>query len=86
MYQSEWTAKMVLHLFPHWNWLPGQNIDMWCYYSHADEVELFINGKSQGVRRKSVAPSSPYHALWHVVFEPGEVKVVSRLHGKKIAQ
>ena len=53
MYQSEWTDKPVLHLFPHWNWLEGQEIDMWCYYNNADEVELFINGKSQGVRRKA---------------------------------
>ena len=52
LYQSEWTDKDVLHLFPHWNWLPGQTIDMWCYYNHADEVELFINGQSQGVRRE----------------------------------
>ena len=52
MYQSEWTQKPVLHLFPHWNWLPGQTIDMWCYYNQADEVELFINGKSQGIRKK----------------------------------
>ena len=54
MYQSEWTKKPVLHLFPHWNWLPGQQIDMWCYYNQADEVELFINGKSQGIRKKKV--------------------------------
>ena len=52
MYQSEWTLKPVLHLFPHWNWLPGQTIDMWCYYNQADEVELFVNGKSQGIRKK----------------------------------
>lgn len=54
MYQSEWTKKPVLHLFPHWNWFPGQQIDMWCYYNQADEVELFINGKSQGIRKKKV--------------------------------
>ena len=54
MYQSEWTKKPVLHLFPHWNWLPGQQIDMWCYYNQADEVELFINGKSQGIRKKKM--------------------------------
>ena len=64
LYQSEWTQKPVLHLFPHWNWLPGQTVDMWCYYNHADEVELFINGKSQGtarscVSRPSVPPDSP---------------------------
>ena len=25
MYQSEWTDKTVLHIFPHWNWAPGKN-------------------------------------------------------------
>ena len=52
MYQSEWTQQPMLHLFPHWNWVPGDTIDLWAYYNQADEVELFINGKSQGVRRK----------------------------------
>lgn len=53
MYQSEWRPdKAVLHLFPHWNWEPGQTIDLWAYYNNADEVELFVNGKSQGVRSK----------------------------------
>lgn len=84
MYQSEWTDKPVLHLFPHWNWLDGQTIDMWCYYNHADEVELFINGKSQGVRRK--ADSHQYHVMWRVVFEPGEVKVVARKDGKTVGE
>ena len=32
LYQSEWTDTPVLHLFPHWNWTPGEQIDMWCYY------------------------------------------------------
>ena len=76
MYQSEWTNKPVLHLFPHWNWLSGQEIDMWCYYNNADEVELYVNGKSQGVRRK--ADSHVYHVSWRVKYEPGEVKVVAR--------
>ena len=87
MYQSEWTQKPVLHLFPHWNWMPGQEIDMWCYYNNADEVELYINGKSQGRRVKKahgeVAPgnsilNTEYHVGWRVKYEPGEVKVVAR--------
>jgi len=51
MYQSEWTEKPVLHLFPHWNWKIGQTVDIWSYYNNADEVELFLNGKSLGVKR-----------------------------------
>ncbi len=82
MYKSEWTDSDVLHLFPHWNWLPGQEIDMWCYYNNADEVELFINNKSQGVRKK--ADSHQYHVMWRVNFEPGEVKVVARKNGEVI--
>jgi beta-galactosidase len=84
MYQSEWTDRDVLHLFPHWNWLPGQTIDMWCYYNHADEVELFINGKSQGVRRK--VNDHQYHVMWRVKFEPGMVKVVARSKGKVVRE
>ena len=84
MYQSEWTDRPVLHLFPHWSWLEGQTVDLWCYYSQADEVELFINGRSQGVRRK--ADSHQYHVMWRVAFEPGEAKVVARRDGRVVAE
>ncbi len=84
MYQSEWTNQDVLHLFPHWNWIPGQPIDMWCYYNNADEVELFINGRSQGIRSKK--DDHQYHVMWRVAFEPGEVKVVSRKAGIQVAE
>ena len=83
MYQSEWTSKPVLHLFPHWNWLPGQTIDMWCYYNNADEVELFVNNVSQGVRRKQ---PHEYHVMWRVKFEPGEVRVVAKKNGSIVRE
>ena len=94
MYQSEWTQNPMLHLFPHWNWVPGDYIDMWCYYSGADEVELFINGKSQGVRRKTdhqpegwkPGLCTEYHVGWRVTFDPGEVKAVSRKDGKVVCE
>ncbi|SEE43857.1 glycoside hydrolase family 2 TIM barrel-domain containing protein [Prevotella sp. lc2012] len=90
MYQSEWTTKPVLHLFPHWNWVPGDEIDMWCYYNNADEVELFVNGKSQGVKRKTASKDDPlctaYHVGWRVTFDPGEVKAVSRKDGKVVCE
>jgi beta-galactosidase len=95
MYQSEWTQQPMLHLFPHWNWIPGDTIDLWCYYNQADEVELFVNGKSQGIRRKQMrnemgerrngtALNSEFHVGWRVTFEPGEVKAVSRKDGREV--
>ena len=83
MYQSEWTQKPVLHLFPHWNWVPGDYIDLWCYYNNADEVELFVNGISQGVRKKD---AHTYHVMWRVTFDPGEVKAVARKDGKVVCE
>jgi beta-galactosidase len=57
---------------------------MWCYFNQADEVELFINGRSQGVRRK--ADTHQYHVVWRVTFQPGEVKVVARKNGIEVRQ
>ena len=82
LYQSEWTDTPVLHLFPHWNWTPGEQIDMWCYYNNADEVELYINGVSQGIRSKD---ADHLHVVWNVTFDPGTVKVVARKDGIETA-
>ncbi|MGZ3924875.1 MAG: glycoside hydrolase family 2 TIM barrel-domain containing protein, partial [Flavisolibacter sp.] len=48
-YQSWWADKDVLHISPHWNWRgnEGKPIDVWVN-SNADNVELFLNGKSLG--------------------------------------
>jgi beta-galactosidase len=50
-YQSQWTEKPMLYLFPHWNWKgrEGQFIPVWCY-TNCDSVELFLNGRSIGVK------------------------------------
>jgi len=50
-YQSQWTDAPMLHLFPHWNWkgMEGQFIPVTCY-TNCDTVELFVNGKSAGVK------------------------------------
>jgi beta-galactosidase len=81
MYQSEWTNKTVLHLFPHWNWKQGDTVDIWAYYNNADEVELFLNNKSLGVRRKQ---GDDLHVMWRVNFVPGTLKAVSRKNGKEV--
>jgi len=79
MYQSEWSEKPVLHLFPHWNWGKSDTVDVWAYYSKAEEVELYLNGKSLGINKKS---DSSLHISWRVPFVPGTLKAVSRKNGK----
>ena len=101
MYQSVWRPdKQVLHLFPHWNWKEGEEIDLWAYYNNADQVELFVNGRSQGVRCKQPAGWKPgtsaskpllqgstdYHVQWRVKYEPGVVKAVARKEGRVVAE
>ena len=81
MYQSEWTDKDVLHIFPHWNWREGQTIDIWAYYNNADEVELFLNGESLGKRAKE---KDIYHAFWRVPYQKGTLKAISYKNGKEI--
>lgn len=79
MYQSEWTEKSVLHLLPHWNWEKGKTVEVWAYFSQADEVELFLNDKSLGIRKKGV---NDFHVKWSVNYEAGTLKAVSRKDGK----
>lgn len=83
MYQSEWTTKPVLHLFPHWNWQKDQEVDVWAYYNNADEVELFLNGKSLGKKAKQ---NDDLHISWRVKFEPGTIKAISRKDGKVVLE
>ena len=77
-YQSEWTSTPVLHVFPHWNWKQGEKIDVVAYFNNADEVELFLNGRSQGTKRKR---GDDMRVFWRLAFEPGVLKAVSRKNG-----
>ena len=80
MYQSEWTNKNVLHLFPHWNWNKGETVDVWAY-TNCDSVELFLNGKSLGMKVKT---PDDLHVWWRTVFEPGTLKAVGYKNGKEL--
>lgn len=83
MYQSEWTNKPMIHLLPHWNWKEGEDVDVWCYYNCADEVELYVNGESVGIQRKD---SVQLHATWNLEYKRGEIRAVSRKGGKVIKE
>lgn len=83
MYKSEWSKDTVLHLLPHWNWTPGKLVDVWAYYNMADEVELYLNGRSLGTRQKT---GDSLHVMWRIPFEPGRLQAVSRKAGKVVAK
>lgn len=98
LYKAELTNETTLHLFPHWNWGAetyagegiepsklGENgmVDLWAYYNNADEVELFVNGVSQGKKSKT---ADKLHAWWRVKYVPGEIKAVSYKDGKVVAE
>jgi beta-galactosidase len=78
LYQSEWTNTSVLHIFPHWNWKPGDVVDVWVY-TNCSEVELFLNGVSLGPKRKV---GDDLHLMWRTPYAPGTLKAVGRTTGK----
>jgi len=80
-YQAWWSDHPVLHLLPHWNWpgKEGQEIDVWAH-SNCEEVELFLNGVSQG--RKKVPKY--FHLEWKVKYAPGVLLARAYNGGKEI--
>jgi len=80
-YKSWWSNEDVLHISPHWNWKgkEGQPIDVWVN-SNADNVELFLNGKSLG---KKIMPRNR-HLQWSVLYQPGVLSAIGYRNGKKL--
>jgi beta-galactosidase len=85
LYQSRWRPELPMaHLMPHWNWPErvGQGTPVQVYTS-GDAAELFLNGKSLGLKKKG---AFQYRLRWEdVVYQPGELKVVAYKNGKKWA-
>lgn len=81
LYRSKWNPdKETLHLLPHWNWVgrEGEITPVYCY-TNFPSAELFLNGKSQGVRTKSKEyKKDRYRLRWDdVKYEKGEITVVA---------
>ena len=79
-YQSWWTAKPVLHVFPHWNWpgLEGQEIAVWVH-SNLRRVELFHNGQSLGAKDMP----RDQHLAWNVKYAPGTIEARGYKDGRQ---
>lgn len=81
LYRSKWNKDdKTLHILPHWNWKgrEGQVTPVFVY-TDSPKAELFINGKSQGMREKNDSSNmNRYRLMWNeTIYEPGEVKVVA---------
>jgi len=102
LYQSQWTTKPMVHILPHWNWegREGQNVPVMAY-SNADEVELFLNGKSLGKKQRFSGPiempvganvssdlkfQTKYRLLWEAPYQPGTLKAIAYSGGKQVAE
>lgn len=79
-YQSQWTEKPMVHLFPHWNWpgREGQAIPVLCY-TNCNAVELFLNGKSFGEKRIEF-PRQGNSGGWNRYDKPPVLPTTSDLH------
>ena len=84
LYQARWNPSLrMAHILPHWTW-PGREgqVTPVHVYTSGDSAELFINGKSHGLRQKG----DGYRIRWDdVVYEPGVIKVVAYKNGRKWA-
>ena len=76
-------------VFERWNWegAEGKNVRI-AVFSGADEVELFLNGKSMGRCKagENLAAGLPKSFAFDVVYEPGTVEAVSYKNGLEISR
>ena len=111
LYQSQWVSakkKPMVHLLPHWNWENKELIDNVAdaenkipvrAYSNAASVELFLNGKSLGLKtfnKKQTSDGRTYqegananelYLEWKVAYQPGTLEAIARDEsGKEIAR
>jgi len=79
-YQSQWTDKPVLHLLPHWNWKgrEGQIIPVLAY-TNCDTVELFVNGRSYGMKMQEF-PRQGNSGKWNKYAKPEVNMTTADLH------
>ncbi|MCK5136789.1 MAG: glycoside hydrolase family 88 protein [Bacteroidales bacterium] len=89
VFQSYWTDKPMVHIYGHsWStrWGREKGGNMVKVYSNCPSAELFLNGKSQGIRAR-VSQNFPAAGLrWIVKFKEGEnfLRVTVEKGGEKV--
>lgn len=88
VFQSYWTAKPMLHIYGHtWpiRWGEKEELKMIKVYSNASEVELFVNGESQGLKKRNSQDFPAAGLRWMVKLNEGnnQIKAVAK-NGREI--
>jgi len=83
VFQSYWTEKPMIHIYGHsWpvRWGKPEEEKIIKVYSNCEEAELFLNGRSMGVRKRDSQDFPAAGLRWNTSFETGEnrVKVIGR--------
>jgi beta-galactosidase len=75
VFQSYWTKNLMAHIYGHsWpvRWGEADEKKMVKVYSNADEVELFFNGESLGVKKRNSQDFPAAGLRWMVTFKEGK--------------
>ena len=73
-------------LSENWNREAGEHVSLYTY-TNGDEVELFLNGKSLGVKKNSNDPKLRARIKWDdIAYAPGALLAVARKNGKVVAR
>lgn len=73
-------------LSENWNREAGEKVSLYTY-TNGDEVELFLNGKSLGVKKNSNDPKLRARIKWdNIAYAPGKLVAVAKKNGKVVAR
>lgn len=73
-------------LSENWNREAGEQVSLYTY-TNGDEVELFLNGKSLGVKKNSNDPNLRARIKWdNIAYAPGTLVAVAKKNGKVVAR
>lgn len=73
-------------LSENWNREAGEQVSLYTY-TNGDEVELFLNGKSLGVKKNSNDPKLRARIKWdNITYAPGTLVAVAKKNGKVVAR
>ncbi|AHW60593.1 beta-galactosidase [Draconibacterium orientale] len=75
VFQSYWSKKPMVHIYGHtWpvRWGKAGESRLVKVYSNCEEVELFLNGKSQGIKKRDAQNFPAAGLYWNVEFESGK--------------